>query len=91
MGDIMELDCICNNGIASDGNQCPLCGGDGIILLSDQAFGRCSISPGVKGIIWNAILVLLTDISGYLTGGVKNRLTRIETKVDEIKAVVDAL
>ena len=88
----MKIKCnCCIDGIASDGSSCDICGGDGDIDLTDTQLSNHNNKFGIHGQVWDVILTLLTDISGYLTGGVKNRLIRIETKVDEIKTVIDAL
>ena len=56
----MIIDCsVCIDGVASDGNSCGVCGGDGEIDLTDVAFGRCDVPARIQGIVWNAILTKL--------------------------------
>uniref|UniRef100_A0A6M3L6P5 Uncharacterized protein n=1 Tax=viral metagenome TaxID=1070528 RepID=A0A6M3L6P5_9ZZZZ len=80
----MELTCIaCTEGTASDGNPCSVCGGDGIITLTDNEFRNYLDQWVLHGRVWNEILTALGDIF--------NKCNDIKEKVDEIKAVVDEL
>ena len=59
----MEFTCpTCTNGTASDGNPCAICGGDGLIDLTDPAFK--SIDFGTRkvlsGIVWDVLLTNTT-------------------------------
>ena len=86
----MEITCFaCDSGTGSDGNPCVLCGGDGVVDLADADFANTGNPWQIHGLVWDTILTNLDTIAGYLTGGVKTRLTRIETKIDAIQTKLD--
>ncbi len=81
----MELICTaCNGtGIASDGNPCNVCGGDGVIDLIDDNFPQLIQQRRINGIVWNEMLIQLADLT--------DKVNDVINKCDDIKEVVDAL
>ena len=81
----MELICrTCDgSGAGSDSNPCKVCGGDGLIGLTDDEFGQTTIHPKIYGIVWNDILTRLGDI--------EDKVDDVANKCDDIKEVVDEL
>ena len=73
----------CTNGVASDGNACTVCDGDGEIDLTDQVFGRYAIPGGVQGVVWDAVLKALADM--------EDKVDDVMDKCNDIKEVVDEL
>ena len=89
----MEFDCsVCDEGTSSNGSSCTICGGDGLINLTDPAFK--SIDHGTQkvlyGVVWDAILTLLTNIETKCDG-FDTKLDAIDTKLDVIEDKIDAL
>ena len=80
----MDITCTaCIEGTASDGNPCTVCGGDGVINLTDDNFSQCIHTRKLHGIIWDDILTRLSDI--------EDKVNDVVTKCDDIKEVVDEL
>ena len=73
----MEISCpSCNEGIASDGNPCGLCDGDGLVDLTNSKFAHYGNQWQLHGFVWDALLTRLIDI---------------EDKVDAIAVQVQVL
>jgi len=73
----------CINGVASDGNACTVCGGDGEIDLTDAIFGRYGVPAGVHGVVWDAMLTRLSDI--------EDKVDDVMNKCNDIKEILDEL
>ncbi len=80
----MQIECQnCDDGTASDGTSCNVCGGDGFIDLIDEMFGRQQILPAVHGFVWAEILTQLENLT--------TKVDDVMNKCDDIKEVVDEL
>ena len=73
----MEFNCsVCNNGVASDGNACVICGGVGTIELTESNFANFKNKWQLHGLVWNMIFTYLSDLT--------DKINDIKEKVDEL-------
>ena len=78
----MDITCFCNNGVASDGNSCDVCGGDGKLTLIDANFPQLIQRWQLHGIVWNDMLTRLSDIEDKVND-VIDKCNDIKEKLDE--------